>query len=105
MTPIGRALLAFAVSLVRSRMALHIEILALRHQLRGYRRSIRRPQVRLPDRLLQTWLSRRWSRWREVLIFVRPATVIAWQHKRFREHWACLSRTGRPGHPATPTEL
>ena len=35
MTPIMRALLACVVSLVRSRAALHLGILALRHQLGG----------------------------------------------------------------------
>ena len=58
----------------------------------------------LPDRLVWSWLSRSWSRWREVLVFVQPATVIAWQRKRFRAHWARLSRKG-PGRPGIPTEL
>jgi putative transposase len=105
MASIVRALLAFAVSLFRSRLSLQLELLALRHQLTLYRRSIRRPQVRPLDRLVWSWLSRGWSRWREVLVFVQPATVIAWQRRRFRAHWARLSRTGRRGRPAIPTEL
>jgi len=105
MTPIVRALIAFAVSLVRSRVSLHLEILALQHQLTLYHRSIRRPHVRPSDRLFWSWLARSWSRWREVLIFVQPATVLAWQRKRFREHWARLSRTGPPGRPAIGKEL
>ncbi len=36
---------------------------------------------------------------RDVLIFVRPSTVIAWQRRRFRDHWARLSRARR-GRPA-----
>jgi hypothetical protein len=37
-------------------------------------------------------------RWREALVFVPPATVLAWQRRRFREHWARLSwkQMGRP---------
>ena len=70
MMPIVRALLAFVSSLFRSRVSLQLEILALQHQLAIYHRSIRRPQVRLTDRLFWSWLSRGWSRWQEVLVFV-----------------------------------
>ena len=98
MTSIVRALFAFAVSLVRSRVSLQVEILALRHQLGVYHRSIRRPQVRPIDRIVWSWLSRAWARWRDVLIFVQPATVLAWQRRRFRDHWARLSQRG-PGRP------
>jgi putative transposase len=104
MKPVVRALLAFAVSLVRSRVALHLEILALRHQLAVYQRSTRRPHLRPSDRILWSWLSRGWSRWREVVVFVQPATVLAWQRKRFRDHWARLSRT-RPGRPSISREV
>ena len=46
-------------SLVRSRAELHLEILALRHQLQVLERS-RRPRLRLTaaDRLLWVWFSR-----------------------------------------------
>jgi len=91
MKPIVRALIAFGDSLVRSRLSLQMEILALRHHLAVYHRSIRRPRVRPSDRIVWSWLSRGWSRWREALVFVQPATVLAWQRKRFREHWARLS--------------
>ena len=76
----------------------------MQHQLNVYRRSIRRPWVRLADRLVWAWLSCGWARWREVLVFVQPATVLAWQRTRFREHWARLSRRA-PGRPGIPTEL
>ena len=92
MTSIVRALLAFAVSLFQPRLSLQVEIFALQHQLDIYRRSIRRPRVRLAARLVWSWLSRGWSRWREALVFVQPATVLAWQRIRFRDHWARLSR-------------
>jgi putative transposase len=104
MMPILRALVAFVVSLVRSRVSLQLEIVALRHQLAIYQRSIRRPRVRPTDRMLWAWLARHWPRWREVLIFVQPATVIAWQRKRFRDHWARLSQRS-PGRPLVSPEL
>jgi putative transposase len=105
MKPVSRALLAFLASCFRSRLSLQLEILALRHQLTLYRRSSRRPQVRPIDRIAWSWLSRGWSRWREVVVFVQPATVIAWQRQRFRDHWARLIRNGRRGRPTIPTDI
>ena len=52
-----------------------------------------------------SWLSRRWPSWRDALVFVRPATVIALQRKRFRDHWARISRTGKPGRPPISNEI
>jgi putative transposase len=49
-------------------------------------------------------LSRHWAAWRELLVFVQPVTVIAWQRKRFRDHWTRLSRSGKPGRPAINQE-
>ena len=104
MPPIVRAMLAFVISWVRSRVSLQVEIVALRHQLTVYERSIRRPRVRRSDRIFWSGLARHWARWREALVFVQPATVLAWQRRRFRDHWACLSRR-HPGRPAITEEL
>ena len=62
--------------LVRSRAALHLEIVALRHQLAVVNRS-RRPRLRFTtvDRVLWAWLSQRWHGWRAALHVVQPATV------------------------------
>ena len=51
--------------LVRSHAALHLEIVALRHQLVVANRS-RRPRLLLTalDRVLWTWLAHRWRGWR-----------------------------------------
>ena len=38
------------------------------------------------------------------MTFVKPATVLAWQRRRFREHWARISRHGPPGRPAVSEE-
>jgi hypothetical protein len=89
--------------LVRSRAALHLEIIALRHQLAIANRS-RRPRLRFStvDRLLWAWLSHRWDGWRAALLVVQPATVLAWHRRGFRLFWTWKSRhrTGRPGVPA-----
>ena len=92
-------------SLVRSRMALQFEILALRHQLAVYQKGGRRPRLGPADRLLWAWLSRIWSGWREVLVIVQPRTVIAWQRRRFRDYWRRVTQSGQPGRPAIAKEI
>ena len=105
MMPIVRALVAIITTWFRSRLSLQLEIVALRHQLTVYQRSARRPRIRPADRILWSWISRHWSRWREVLFFVRPATVTAWQRRRFRDHWSKLSQRSKPGRPSVPQEV
>ena len=89
--------------LARSRASLHLEILALRHQLAVVNRA-RRPRLRLTatDRVLWVWLSRTWHGWRSALHIVRPETVVAWHRRGFRLFWTWTSRRriGRPGVPA-----
>lgn len=64
--------------LTRSRASLHLEIVALRHQLAVVNRS-RRQRLRLTssDRMLWAWLSQRWRGWCSALHVVQPATVLA----------------------------
>jgi hypothetical protein len=89
--------------LAKSRASLHLEILALRHQLAVVNRT-RRPPLRLTptDRALWAWLSRTWPGWRSVLHIVKPETVVGWHRRGFRLFWTWKSgrRTGRPGVPA-----
>jgi putative transposase len=93
------ALLATLRGVVRSRAALHLEVLALRHQVQVLQRS--RPR-RLPlayaDRWLWAWLSHVWCGWRTALVIVKPETVVAWHRKGFRKVWTWKSgrRIGRP---------
>jgi putative transposase len=85
---------------IRTRVALHAEILALRHQLLVLQRSNRsiRPRLSIADRFLWVWLSRLWSGWQSALVVVKPETVIAWHRKGFRLYWRWKSRhpQGRP---------
>lgn len=99
------AFLSTVGMLFRSRLSLQAEVIALRHQLTVYHRSVRRPQIRPADRVLWSWLSRHWARWRDALVFVQPATVIAWQRKRFRDHWRRISQCGKPGRSAISQEI
>ena len=84
---------------------MQLEFIALRHQLAVYKQSGSRPTLRPSDRLFWVWLSRLWSGWQQVLTFVQPRTVIAWQKKRFRDHWRRLSQRGTPGRPAIAKEV
>ncbi|MGH9139981.1 MAG: hypothetical protein ACRD3J_06420 [Thermoanaerobaculia bacterium] len=64
---------------VHNRVALHLEILALRHQLQVVNRSRpRRVRITDADRVLWVWLSRVWDGWRAAVLIVRPETVMAW---------------------------
>jgi hypothetical protein len=85
------ALAVALISMLRSRASLHLEILALRHQLAVLHNGGRRPRLKPADRLLWAWLSRVWSGWQDVLVFVKPSTVVCWQRRRFRDHWTRLS--------------
>src|ERR1700737_1424254 len=71
-------LLATLSAILRSRAALGLENLALRHQIGVLQRSARNRSKLTPvDRLLWAWLSRIWSDWRSGLAIVQPETVIA----------------------------
>jgi putative transposase len=105
MFPVLHALLAFGASLFRSRRSLHLTVLALQHQVAVYQRSGHRPHLHPTDRLLWVWLSQLWTGWQDTLVFVQPRTVIAWQRKRFREHWRRLSQGRTPGRPAISQDV
>ena len=93
-------------SILRSRAALELENLALRHQIGVLQRSTRkRPKLILMDRLLWAWLSHVWRDWRSALAIVHPETVIAWHRRSFRLFWVWKIRRGQPGRPALPREV
>ena len=99
------SLLVTIRSSVRSRAALQLEVLALRHQLRVLNRT-RSARVRLTrvDRLLWVWLSRVWNDWRSALVIVKPETVVGWHRRAFRLFWAWKSRCPL-GRPAVHSEI
>src|SRR5713226_6052948 len=81
----------------RSRAVLELESLALRHHLRVLRRQRPgRPRLFVIDRLLWVWLYQLWPRCLEVMVLVKPATVVHWHRQRFRRYWRWRSRSGRP---------
>jgi len=69
----------------RSRAALELENLALRHQIGVLQRSARkRPSLTPVDRLLWVLLPRMRTDWRSALAMVQPEMVIAWHRAGFR---------------------
>ena len=97
-------LLAALVSLLsfrlRSRAALELEVVALRHQLRVLRRQ-RPGRVGLlrADRFLWVWLYRIWPQALNAVVLVKPATVVGWHRRGFRLYWRWRSRSRAPGRP------
>jgi hypothetical protein len=79
----------------KSRATLHLENLALRHQLSVLRRSVKRPKLTSADRLLWAWLCEVWIDWRSSLVIVKPETVIGWHRKGFQLFWTWKVRHGQ----------
>jgi putative transposase len=51
-----------------------------------------RPKLNSLDRLFWTALRHCWSRWTEVLVIVKPDTVIGWHRAGFYLYWRWRSR-------------
>jgi putative transposase len=99
-------LLATLSSIFRSRAALELENLALRHQIGVLRRTAaKRLKLTSADRLLWICLSRLWRGWRSALTIVKPETVIAWHRAGFRLFWTWKVRRGQPGRPIILPEV
>jgi len=99
-------LVAAVSSVLKTRAALQLENIALRHQIGVLQRSAKkRPTLSAADRLLWVWFSRIWPDWRFSLVIVKPETVIAWHRKAFRLFWTWKIRRGKPGRPALAREF
>src|SRR5215469_1250565 len=98
-------LAAAAAASFKSRTALQLENLALRHQLGVLRRSVKRPKLITADRLLWAWLSQVWVVWRSSLLILKPETVIGWHRKGFRVFWTWKVRRGQAGRPSVPKDV
>jgi putative transposase len=89
----------------RSRYNLGLEILALRQQLGVLKRKHPRPRLRIQDRIFRILLRRLWPAWRNILVIVKPETVVAWHRAGFRLLWWIRSRAKNKGRPKTDAEL
>ena len=97
-------LAATAPAVFKTSATLHLENLALRHQIGILHRSVKKPKLTTSDRLLWAWLSEVWSDWRSALVMVKPETVLAWHRKGFRLFWTWKVRHGQPGRPSVSKE-
>lgn len=105
MLRLAAVVIRWLASVGRSRRDLLLENLALRQQLATMVQR-NRPRIRPADRVFWIALRRVWSRWAEVLVIVKPETVVGWHRAGFRLYWQRLSRRGlRRGRPVVPGEV
>jgi putative transposase len=93
-----------ALAFFRSRSQQAVVELALRQQLATYAHTNSKPKLTPLDRTFWIALLRFWPRWKEVLVIVKPDTVVRWHRKGFRLYWRWISKRG-PGRPPIPEEL
>ena len=76
-----------------------------RQQLATYVRQGKKPVIHERDRLFWVLLSKFSSGWQDLLVIVKPATVISWDRRRFRRYGKKLSTPkNKVGHPPIPQE-
>ena len=96
---------ALARVLLRSRLELMVENLALRQQLAIFKHKQPRPRLAPADRLFWVFLRAAWRNWANALILVEPATVVHWHRRGFQCFWRWRSRPTRFGRPRIAREL
>ncbi|MCP4567452.1 MAG: hypothetical protein GY841_07730, partial [FCB group bacterium] len=96
------ALIAFKLFMVCDLAA---ENLALRQQLAALNHKTKRPRLRLRDRVFWVLLSKFWQKWRDVLVIVKPETVVGWHRQGFKLFWRFKSRRKGPGKPPIAPEI
>ena len=62
----------------RTRLDISLEVLALRQQVAVLKRKRPRPSLNRLDRFFWTTLRQTWPRWSDVLVIVKPETVVGW---------------------------
>jgi len=108
MTSVLISLLQTLRGLARSRAALHVEVLALRHQLHVLQRSRpRRLRLVSADRWLWAWLSRSWTDWQSALVIVKPALrlIADWRRRAATAEPGALMFATRGGKPLSPSNV
>ena len=95
MHKLERSVISVVARRFRSRAVVELENLALRHQLHVLRRQ-QPGRIRLFtfDRLLWVLLYRLWPRCLEVMVLVKPATIVQWHRQGFRLFWRCAPDPG-----------
>ncbi len=98
-------LFAIARTVLKTRGDLASENLALRQQIAILKRINPRRRLTDRDRLFWVWMSKVWDDWAEVLLLVRPETVIRWHRNGFKLYWKRRSKRRRAGRPKTDREV
>src|SRR5260370_5065890 len=81
------AVLAAVRVFIRSRSDTALEVLALRQQVAVLKRQRPRPTLTRLDRFFWSTLRHLWPRWSDVLLIVKPETVVRWHRAGFRLYW------------------
>lgn len=90
-----------------SRQDLLAAILFQHEQLVIHRRAGKKPRLTPAERSRFAFFAAIWSRWRDFLVIVQPATVLRWQ-KQWRGifwSWVCRKRGKALGRPPTAREV
>jgi len=87
-----------------NRVDTSLEVLALRQQVAVLKRKRPRPSLNRLDRFFWTTLRHIWPRWSDVLVIVKPETVVGWHRAGFRLYWRWRSRP-RGGRPKVSVEI
>jgi transposase InsO family protein len=99
------SLLGTLRSVFRTRAELALENLALRQQLANLRHTSGRPRICMADRAFWLAISGLWSRWADVLVIVKPDTVVRWHRAGFRLFWRWKSRSRDPAESDISAEV
>jgi putative transposase len=99
-------LLTTLADLLRSRVSLHLEMLALRQQLAMVAsRDNKRLRFRPSERTFWVWLYRLWPSCLQTLTIFKPDTLVRWHRKGFRLYWTWKSRRRWGGRPTIDPDL
>jgi putative transposase len=91
---------------LKSRAALHLEVLALRQQLAMIaERDRKRLRIHPQERWFWILLYRLWPSCLQTLMVFQPDTLVRWHRKGFSFYWRLKSRGGRDGRPAISREI
>jgi hypothetical protein len=71
----------------------------------GALRGAFRPRLGKSDRAFRLVLTRLWSRWAEVLVVVKPDTVVRWHRAGFRFFWRWKSHSRSPAESDVSAEV
>lgn len=97
------AIATYLCALLLPRHRLALECAALRQQLVVFKRKQpRRPKLELADRLFWRFLRHIDSGWADLLIVVKPETVVSWHRAGFRLLWRWRSRGTAGRHGLSP---